>query len=79
MFQNSELFRFQKDDREQNFILKHFNIYAAKCMNIHIAYKMGVQVNSATKWIQVKSGIIDKWLQQNFCLQVLLGIEIMNE
>lgn len=49
MFQNSELFRFQKDDREQNFILKHFNIYAAKCMNIHIAYKMGVQVNSATK------------------------------
>lgn len=26
--------------------MKHINIYATKCMNIHIAYKMKVQVRS---------------------------------
>lgn len=38
MFQNSELYRFLKNYLEQNFIMKHINIYAAKCMNE--AYKM---------------------------------------
>ena len=79
IFQNSELFRFYIVDIEQNFVIKHSNIYAGKSMNIHIAYKTWVwvsfcgQVNSG----QVKSGITDKGLQWNFCLHVFLNTDIV--